>query len=160
MSMHIKQGFFLAVFFLAALPAPVVLAQANPPDAQANPEVDNRRGIVTRPNERTHILSNMRMYLVGLQAVTEALARDDMKAASAAARMMGSVNLYDIKLMFPNKASVEFHELAFEVHRDFDGIAKDAETKKDSKLMLTQLGAVMKKCTHCHETYRLQDMAH
>ena len=160
MSKHTKQGFFLAVFLLTALPAPVVLAQANPPDVQANPELDNRRTIVTRPNERTRILANMRMYLVGLQAMTEALARDDMQAASAAARKMGSVNLYDIKLMFPNKASVEFHELAFEVHRDFDAIAKDAEVKKDPKLMLAQLGTVMKKCTHCHETYKLQDMAH
>ena len=160
MSKHTKQGFILTVFLLAALPAPVVLAQANPPDVQANPELDSRRTIVTRPNERTRILANMRMYLVGLQAMTEALARDDMQAASAAARKMGSVNLHDIKLMFPNKASVEFHGLAFEVHRDFDGIAKDAEVRKDPKLMLTQLGTVMKKCTHCHETYRLQDMAH
>ncbi|MEO5658174.1 MAG: hypothetical protein ABIQ90_00045 [Polaromonas sp.] len=160
MSMHIKQGFFFAVSLLALIPGQVALAQTQPPGPQANPEVDNRRTIVTRPNERTRILSNMRKYLVGLQATIEALARDDMQAASAAARMMGSVNLYDIKLMFPNKASIEFHELAFQVHRDFDNIAKDAETKKDAKLMLTQMGTVMKKCTYCHETYRLQDMAH
>ena len=92
--------------------------------------------------------------------LTEALARDDMQAASAAARKMGSINLYDIKLIFPNKASVEFHGLAFEVHRDFDAIARDAEAKKDPKLMLSQIGTVMKKCTYCHETYRLQDSAH
>ena len=164
---HVKRGLFLSAFLLAAFPPQVTLAQTQPPggqaspaDAQANPEVENRRGIMTRPNERARILSNMRMYLVGLQAVTEALARDDMQAASAAARRMGSVNLYDIKLMFPSQASIEFHELAFQVHRDFDGIAKDAETKKDPKLMLTQLGSVMKKCTYCHATYRLQDMAH
>lgn len=160
MSMHIKQGFFLAVSLLVVLPAQVTQAQTQPPGPQANPEVDNRRSIVTRPNEKTHILSNMRKYLVGLQATVEALAREDMQAAGAAARLMGSVNLYDIKLMFPNKASIEFHDLAFEVHRDFDGIAKDAETKKDAKLMLTQMGTIMKKCTYCHETYRLQDTAH
>ena len=160
MSMHIKQAFFIAVSFLAVLPAQITLAQTQPSDTQANPEVDNRRAIVTRPNERARILSNMRKYLAGLQATIEALARDDMQAASAAARMMGSINLYEVKLMFPSKASIEFHNLAFEVHRDFDGIAKDAETKKDSKLMLTQLGTIMKKCTYCHETYKLQDMAH
>ena len=167
MSKHIKQGFVLAASLLAIFPTHFTLAQTPPPvgeilppTAQANPDVDNRRGISTRPNERTRILTNMRKYLVGLQWITEALARDDMQAAIAAARTMGSVNLYDIKLMFPNKASVEFHDLAFEVHRDFDAIARDAEAKKNPKLMLAQIGTVMKKCTHCHETYRLQDSAH
>ncbi|NMM04777.1 hypothetical protein [Polaromonas sp.] len=167
MTKHIKQGLVLAASLLAVLPAHFTLAQTLPPvtqilppTAQTSPDDDNRRGISTRPNERVRILTNMRKYLVGLQWVTEALARDDMQAAIAAVRTMGAVNLYDIKLMFPNKASVEFHNLAFEVHSDFDAIARDAEAKKDPKLMLAQIGTVMKKCTHCHETYRLQDSAH
>jgi hypothetical protein len=167
MSKHIKHGFVLAASFFAVIPANLALAQTQPPaaetlppTAQTSPDVDNRRGISTRPNERVRILTNMRKYLVGLQWVTEALARNDMQAATAAVRTMGGVNLYDIKLMFPNKASTEFHDLAFEVHRDFDAIAKDAESKKDPKLMLAQIGTVMKKCTYCHETYRLQDSAH
>lgn len=145
----------------AALPTAVAQTQAPDPIAQrAGTDADTRYPIVTRPNERTRILANMRKYLIGLQKMSEALARDDMQSAAEAARSMGSINLYEVKLMFPNKAAIDFRELAFEVHRDFDSVAKDAEEKKDAKLMLGQLAAIMKKCAHCHDTYRLQDTAH
>jgi hypothetical protein len=160
MSKQFKHGLLIAFSLFAAVPAQLALAQNQPATAQADPDVDTRRPISTRPNERSRILANMRKYLVGLQAMTEALARDDMKTAAQAARSMGSINLYEVRLMFPNKAAIEFRELAFEVHRDFDVVANDAETKKDSKLMLAQLGAIMKKCAHCHDTYKLQDSAH
>jgi hypothetical protein len=160
MSKRIKQGCFIALSLLAALPAQFTLAQNQFPGAQANPDVDNRRPIMTRPNERSRILTNMRKYLIGLQAMTEALAHDDMQSAAAAARSMGSINLYDVRLMFPNVAAIEFRDLAFEVHRDFDVVAKDAESKQDPKLMLSQLAAIMKKCAHCHDTYKLQDSSH
>lgn len=157
---HNKLGLCLTVSLLGALPVQVTLAQTAAPGVQSNTDVDSRSPIVVRPNERTRILANMRKYLIGVQSMTAALASDDMPAAAAAARAMGGVNLYDLNLMFPTRASVEFHDLAFEVHRDFDGIASDAESKKDPKLMLRQLGATLKRCTHCHETYRLEDKAH
>lgn len=160
MSKSFKHGLFIVLSLLSAVPAHLALAQTQPQGAEANPEIDARRGIVTRPNERSRILHNMRKYLVGLQVMSEALARDDMKAAAEAARSMGSVNLYEVRLMFANKAAIEFRDLAFEVHRDFDALAISAEEKKDPKLMLGQLAAIMKKCAHCHDTYRLQDTAH
>lgn len=160
MSHHIKQSLVIVLSLALALPAHLALAQSQPQGAQSNPDIDTRRGIVTRPNERSRILTNMRKYLVGLQEMTAALARDDMVAAAKASRSMGSVNLYEVRLMFPNTAAIEFRELAFEVHRDFDVVARDAETKQDPKLMLSQLAAIMKKCAHCHDTYRLQDSAH
>ncbi len=160
MSKRVKQGLFIALSFFTILPAQLTLAQNQPPGAQTNPEIDNRRGIVTRPNERARILHNMRKYLTGLQAMTEALAHDDMMGAADAARSMGRINLYEVRLMFPNQAAIEFRNLAFEVHSDFDVVAKDAEQKRDQKLMMMQLSAIMKKCTHCHNTFRLQDTAH
>jgi hypothetical protein len=160
MSKRIKQGVCIVLSLFAALPAQLILAQNQLPGVQPDPDVDNRRAISTRPNERSRILTNMRKYLVGLQAMTEALSRDDMAAAAQAARSMGSINLYEVRLMFPNKAAIEFRELAFEVHRDFDAVASDAETKRDQKLMLSQLAAIMKKCAHCHDTYKLQDTVH
>jgi hypothetical protein len=160
MPKQFKHGLLIAFSLLAAFPVQLTLAQNQPPAAQADPDVDTRRGITTRPNERSRILTNMRQYLVGLQAMTDALARDDMKAAAQAARSMGSINLYEVRLAFPNRAAVEFRELAFEVHRDFDAVANDAESKKDPKLMLSQLAAIMKKCAHCHDTYRLTDKVH
>jgi hypothetical protein len=157
MSLRIRKNLLVFLSAFAVLPAAISQTQ-DPP--QANADIDNRRGIMTRPNERTRILSSMRKYLIGLQAMSEALAREDMKTAAEAARSMGSINLYEVKLMFPNKAAIEFRELAFEVHRDFDVVARDTEEKKDPKLMLSQLATIMKKCAHCHDTYKLQDMAH
>lgn len=160
MPKHVKQGLAIVLTLCALLPAQWTLAQNQPPGARVNPDVDSRRGIVTRPNERTRILASMRKYLVGLQVMTEALSREDMRGAAEAARTMGSINLYEVRLMFPNQAAIEFRELAFEVHRDFDVVAQDAESREDPKLMLSQLAAIMKKCAHCHDTYKLQDSAH
>jgi hypothetical protein len=160
MSNCMKQVFFISLSLLSILPAHLALAQAPVPGVSPYTEIDKRHGIMTRPNERTHILINMRKYLKGIQAVTEALARDDMPAATEAVRSMGSINLYEVRLMFPNAAAVEFRQLAGEMHRDFDSIARDGQEKKDAKLMLAQIGAIMKKCVHCHDTYRLQDSAH
>lgn len=155
---HMKQAFFISLSLLAV--GQLALAQSPAPGVSPYKDIDKRSGIMTRPNERTHILINMRKYLKGIQAATEALARDDLPAATEAVRAMGSINLYEVRLMFPNAAAIEFRQLAAEMHRDFDSIARDAQEKKDGKLMLAQIGAIMKKCVHCHDTYRLQDSAH
>jgi cytochrome c556 len=160
MSTYLKWGLLTVALSCATLSTEAALAQTAPAAATSNEGVDTRLGIVTLPKERTHILFNMRKYLLGLQALTEAVANDDMKTATEAARSMGSINLYDIHLMFANKAAVAFHEIAFEVHKDFDRVAAEADQKKDPKLMLQQVSAIMKKCTYCHETFRLQDTAH
>lgn len=46
--------------------------------------------------------------------------------------------------------------MGISVHRDFDRIATDAETLKDSKHTLRQLSESMTRCNACHETFRLQ----
>lgn len=119
-----------------------------------------RRPIITRPNERTHILSDMRQYLTGIQGIMEALAREDMKAAAVAARSMGNVRVYEVNLAFPNKHAVEFRDLAMDLHLGFEQIANDAEDKGNAQLMLGQVAKIMKKCIYCHTTYELRDMAH
>ena len=144
----------------ALLPSQAALAQAPPAGVPSAAGVDTRLGIVTRPNERAHILNNMRTYLSGLQQMADALARDDMKAAAQAARSMGSINLYEVRLAFPSKPAVEFRELAFSLQREFDRIAKDAEDRKDPRQTLGQVAGIMQKCVQCHATYRLMDMAH
>lgn len=119
-----------------------------------------RKPIITRPNERTHILSDMRQYLTGIQKMMEALAREDVKSAAAAARSMGNVRVYEVHLSFPNKSAVEFRDLAMELHQDFEQIAKDGEDQGNARLMLGQMAKTMKKCIYCHTTYELRDMAH
>lgn len=153
-------GLIIVLSLVLLLSSRATPAQGQPAGAQPAAEVDTRRGIVTRPNERAHILNNMRKYLKGVQEMAQALARDDMPAAAQAARSMGSIDLYEVRLAFPSKPAVEFRDLASGVHSDFDRIAKDADEKKDPRLMLGQLAETMKKCVYCHDTYRLIDMAH
>ena len=160
MSKYLKLGMLVLALLCSTLTTQTVLAQSVPAATNPNVDVDTRRGIVTLPWERTLILRNMRQYLAGLQELTAAVANGDMKTAIEAARSMGSVNLYDIKLKFANKTAIEFHEIAFEVHKDFDSAAADAEAKKDAMLLLKQVSTIMKKCTYCHETFRLQDTSH
>lgn len=145
----------LAGLLFSVLPNQAVIAEV-----QAEDGIVARKSIVTRPNERAHILSNMRQYLTGIQEMTQALSRDDMKSAAAAARSMGMVRVYEVRLSFPNKHAIEFRDLAMELHQDFEAIAKDAEEKGDARLMLGQVARTMKKCIHCHTTYELRDMAH
>lgn len=47
-------------------------------------------------------------------------------------------------------------QLGMSVHRDFDQIAEDAASLKDSKHTLRQLGDSMKKCVACHTTYQIR----
>jgi hypothetical protein len=49
----------------------------------------------------------------------------------------------------------EFMQLGMSLHQDFDLIAADAESKKDSKLTLRQLSDAMAKCVACHDTYQI-----
>jgi len=157
MSNRMKQACLISLSLLALFPD-TGRTQDSSSAAAAYTDMDTRRPIITRPNERAHILQNMRRYLTGLQAVT--LARDDMAAATEAARSMGSINLYEVRLMFPNAAAIEFRDLGGELHREFDRIANDAQERKNAKAMMAQIGAAMKKCVYCHETYALRDTAH
>lgn len=159
MPRYIKRIMLIIAVSLSALSSQVSLAQGQP-TAASTPDLDNRRSIVVIPKERVRILYNMRQYLIGLQQLTEAVANDQMDSAIAAARSMGSIRLYDLRLKFANEAVIEFHTNAFEVHQDFDRIAAAAEQQRDGTRMLRDVAALMKKCTHCHETFRLQDTAH
>lgn len=133
---------------------PAALAQ----ERTANGE-DARTPVVLRPAERTRVLNDMRQYLKGLQDIFSALAKDDMDTVAAKAREMGAINIYETYLMFPNRAGVKFRELSALVHEDFEAIADNA-AKKDAKAILWDLSQTMKRCTSCHESYRLTEMGH
>jgi mono/diheme cytochrome c family protein len=53
------------------------------------------------------------------------------------------------------KLPLEFKSLAFEMHRGFDTIAKDAETVGSAKQTLGQLAAVLQQCVSCHSLYQV-----
>jgi hypothetical protein len=50
----------------------------------------------------------------------------------------------------------EFMQLGMSVHKSFDKIAFDAESLKDPKHTLRQLGESMQKCNACHASYQIR----
>jgi hypothetical protein len=100
---------------------------------------DGRYAIALAPSERALLLHEMRDFVAGLQAITDALSRDDMKAVAAASRAMGIGRSHDVPVAMIGKLPLEFKTLGFAVHREFDVIALDAEGIGVPKHTLAQL---------------------
>lgn len=118
---------------------------------------DGRPAILLEPGERALILREMREFLAVLQRIDDALARGDMQDVAKASRALGASKAHDVPAAMMGKLPLPFKTLALSVHSDFDTIAMDAEWTGLPKRTLAQLSEVMKKCTACHESYRLAD---
>ncbi|KVW95642.1 hypothetical protein ABW22_10635 [Thiobacillus denitrificans] len=110
-------------------------------------------------SERVMILEEMRMFLTGVQKMTGALGQQDMPAVAEAARDMGQKMVHEVPPALRAKLPMEFRQLGFSVHRDFDQIALDADSLKDVSYSLGQLSATLQKCVACHATYQIQTPA-
>lgn len=117
---------------------------------------DARVAIVLDPAERGLILTEMRGFLSAIQVMSEALARADLKPVVAAARGVGMQATHDVPATLAAKLPLEFKQLGFSVHQDFDRLAVDAEGFGDGQLALRQLGQILTKCVACHGAYQLQ----
>jgi hypothetical protein len=129
-------------------------------DLHRAPAADGRAVLELAPGERAMILEEMRMFLAGVQAMTDALGQQDMPAAAAAARGLGQVMVHEVPPVLRAKLPQEFRQLGFSVHRDFDQIALDAESMKDVSHSLNQLSATLQKCVACHAGYQIQSPLH
>ncbi|HEY3326592.1 MAG TPA: hypothetical protein VGK14_05410 [Novimethylophilus sp.] len=155
------------VFGFVLCAAPFFCMAVYAKDGVAVVNEDTRIPVMLRPNEHTRVLNDMRQYLRGLQEMFSALEVDDIAKVAATARALGSINIYNSKLMFPTKSAVRFRELSAHVHVDFESLADDMEKLKDSqdaaiatKDIMGQLSQTMKKCVSCHESYRLTNSPH
>ena len=117
---------------------------------------DGRVAILLEPGERALILREMRAFVAGLQLMSDALSRDDMKGVAKVARGMGAARAHDVPLAMMGKLPLEFKTLAFSVHGGFDTIAIDAETIGMPKHTLGQLSDVLQKCVACHGSYQVK----
>lgn len=120
---------------------------------------DGRIAVVLAPAERDLVLREMRGFVEGTQAMTAALARNDLKAAATAARAMGTTRAHDAPASLFAKLPLEFKTLALGLHRGFDALAADAEAGGTAQHALEQLGGVLQGCVACHATFVLQDAA-
>ena len=145
----------------ALLSLGVTAAHAQDPHSHPTqaPVGDSRVVLELNPGERAMILEEMRQFLAGVQKVTGALARQDMQEAAGAARGMGQKMVHEVPPALRAKLPLEFRQLGFSVHREFDQIAMDAETLRDVSTTLGQLSTTLQMCVSCHATYQIRTPA-
>ena len=119
-------------------------------------EVDKRQILPLTEHQRNHVLTEMRGLLSGTQNILDAISREDMVAVAREARSLGMGMVHKaedhLKAILPK----EFMQLGMSVHKSFDKIALDAETLRDPKHTLQQLGESMQKCNACHAAYQIR----
>lgn len=133
-----------------------VIGKAVKPEAGST---DRRAKLLLSASERDLVLAEMRGLLTSSQAILDAALDGDMPRAAAAARAagMGEVEHISLEIKGPlmGKLPLEFKQLGFSVHRDFDQIALDAESLGDRDHALRQLAQLMQKCVACHAGYAI-----
>ena len=126
--------------------------------AGSTERIDDRRvAIVLEPGERALMLGEMRAFVGGLQVITHALSRGDMKTVAKAAREMGTDRSHDVPLALMAKLPLEFKTLALGVHRGFDELATDAEAVREPTQTLDRLSAILQDCVACHASYEVRE---
>ena len=120
------------------------------------PADDGRVVVTLEPAERALVLREMRGFVVGLQAIADGLARDDMKAVATASRAMGMARSHDTPIAMMGKLPLEFKTLALSLHREFDTIAMDADGIAVQKHTLGQIADALQKCVACHNLYQFK----
>jgi hypothetical protein len=116
---------------------------------------DKRPAILLEPGERAFVLTEMRGFLTGVQAIAAGVSANDAAAIAKAARAQGMGAVHEVPAGLMTKLPMAFKQLGLSVHQDFDRLALDAENFGDPKLALTQLSAVLNKCIVCHSAYQL-----
>jgi hypothetical protein len=115
-----------------------------------------RVAIILAPAERALVLREMRDFIAGLQLISDALSRDDMKGIAKAAHAMGIAKVHDAPVAMMAKLPIEFKLLAFSVYCGFDTIAMDADGTGTPKHSLVQLSQVLQQCVACRAAYRIE----
>ncbi len=118
------------------------------------PADDGREALVLEAGERDIVLSEMRIFLASVQAITDGLSTDDMDKVVEAARSVGAAAQQGVPASLIGKLPLSFKKLGFDTHRKFDMLALDAEQLGDPAHTLKQLAELMNNCVACHATYR------
>lgn len=139
------------MLLLAAITAshPTLFANATAAD-------DARATIGLDPDERALVLAEMRAFLQSVQVITQALSTEDLGAATAAARQVGTTAAAEVPDTLKAKLPMGFRKLGSATHRAFDELALDAEQLGDPGHSLGQLASLLGNCVACHATYRIE----
>jgi len=145
--------FIAASVVTLALFATQAGAQNQTPSAPLN--YDQRQEIQLDSAARALVLLEMRQFLGGIQQITEALVRDDLKTVAKAARSLGIQAAHEVPDVVKAQLPMGFKQLGFSVHKEFDQLALDADNLGDGKYAMKQLSTILQKCVACHATFQI-----
>ncbi len=117
---------------------------------------DRRQTLLLNQAQQAHVLSEMRSLLTGTQAIVAALDTDDMETVAKQARLLGMGMKKKPENKLHGILPKAFMMQGKAVHMAFDRIADDAESIKDPKHTLKQLGEALSVCQGCHEMFRIE----
>lgn len=138
-----------AVLFLVAGIAVTFFVRGNTTESD-----DGRTAVLLNNAERTHVLGEMRGLLEAVEAITSAIAKDDMVAVSAAATAVGMGATGNEPITLIARLPLEFKTLGMGTHQAFDDLALEARDMGDRMVVLEQLSDILGNCTSCHAGYR------
>jgi hypothetical protein len=121
-------------------------------------EVDKRIALSLDEPARMLVLDRMRIFLVGLQNITDALSKKDMEQVAQVAESLGKkMTVNDHKVRLRGQLPETFRKHGGSLHKNFDLMAQYAKTDGNPENTLTQLSAVFAECVACHALYRFSD---
>jgi hypothetical protein len=118
---------------------------------------DVRTPAVRTEAERDFILGQMRLFLQSIQAITTALAKNDLEtvADEAAARGRKGTPVSDIPPSLKAKETPAWTAMMGGARAGFDDMAKAAQAGTPPIALVGMLGETMRNCVACHQSYRL-----
>jgi len=113
-----------------------------------------REAMKLTSEQEAHVRYEMRGFLVALQGINEALAKQDFEAVARYARQSGTSAPQAAPRGLGKALPQKFREMGGATHVAFDQIAVDAQTIGDTRVVLEQVSGIMNQCIQCHSVYR------
>lgn len=117
---------------------------------------DGRTEILLAPEERDHVLAEMRELLKAVDGIIRGLGEPtpDRKAIETAARSVGTSMAADVEVTIMLKLPLPFKQMGMSIHRDMDALADAVIQGETPQQILQRLSSMTARCTVCHEMYR------
>ena len=119
---------------------------------------DGRTAIKLTEDEKNIVLTEMRVFLMSVQQITQGVVDKDMQVISKSARHVGVAAQAGVPGSLIRKLPIEFKQLGLDTHSKFDQLALDAEQLGDEEHTLSQLSELMQNCVSCHSAYRFVEV--
>lgn len=118
-------------------------------------EGDGRQALILSDIERNLILTEMRLFLSSVQAITSGVSKENIPQIIKAAREVGAKAQPPTPDSLAAKLPLNFKKLGRDTHTKFDMLALDAEELGDPQYSLQQLSELMNNCVACHSAYKI-----